>query len=486
MKFLISLMSRDDVCRNGQLNDQGPFMRLIRAGDFEEAHILCHDEAESAVNELIARSNKFSKKSVFPTASDSGHTPRIRYKMVRFQEVSDLSISTTNLEDEINRLLSGRLCNQVSIHASTWNQSTVVALTVLVNSGRIPGKLVHCLPSEFSTSSAPEISELVVANENRSESRPPSVANRNYNSEERILSAREAVKAVGCHPVFEALLNNLYQCSQISDFHLLLRGEPGVGKATLARFVCDLGRPDSGVLEVVDCNLPVEVVKKLLFAPAQGALYRANGGYLYLKNIDALSNDCQALLIDVLARPSSQNIRLLASTSKDINLQVGEGRFRSDLLGLFAGGFEVPSLKERHGDIAILAKYFLDRWNRLNDRNFAMSTNVLRALDKHKWVGNVTELRSVIESSAQLVQGDLLDWKNLRLVSAAASLPRIEELSLIVRDKGLPIFLESVKRAMVIDALGRHQWNVAATASSLEMTRQALDRYCKDRGIKKP
>jgi two-component system, NtrC family, response regulator HydG len=219
-----------------------------------------------------------------------------------------------------------------------------------------------------------------------------------------------------------------------SDATVLLLGESGTGKELLARALhTGSGREGKPFVAINCAAIPESILEGELFGYEKGAFTgatsaregrfeAANGGTLFLDEIGEMSRHVQVKLLRVLqegeierlgssGKPRSIDIRLIAATNVDLTRAVQEGRFREDLYyRLNVISINVPPLRERRDDIALLAQHFIHVYAEKNGKAIAGCTQ--RALDllcHYTWPGNVRELENAIERAVVLTRGDTLD-----------------------------------------------------------------------------
>jgi two-component system response regulator HydG len=219
-----------------------------------------------------------------------------------------------------------------------------------------------------------------------------------------------------------------------SDATVLLLGESGTGKELLARALhTGSGRADKPFVAINCAAIPESILEGELFGYEKGAFTgatsaregrfeAANGGTLFLDEIGEMSRHVQVKLLRVLqegeierlggsGKPRPIDIRLLAATNVDLTRAVQEGRFREDLYyRLNVISVNVPPLRERRDDIALLAQHFIHVYAEKNGKGIAGCTQ--RALDllcDYAWPGNVRELENAIERAVVLTRSDTLD-----------------------------------------------------------------------------
>ncbi len=231
---------------------------------------------------------------------------------------------------------------------------------------------------------------------------------------------------------------------------VLLHGETGVGKEEFARGIHGAG---TGAYVALNCGgLSRELLASELFGYAEGAftgarkggmvgkIEAANGGTLFLDEIGEMPLDMQPNLLRVLEQgelyrlgentPRKVRFRLIAATHRDLRQEIAAGRFRMDLYYRIAvTSLRIPPLRERRGDIPLLARFFLQRFRTEQGLEpGALSEEVVQALQAYAWPGNVRELRNIIEGAVLLSEGpvltlDALPREFLETVQSAPSGP---------------------------------------------------------------
>ncbi len=217
-----------------------------------------------------------------------------------------------------------------------------------------------------------------------------------------------------------------------SNSTVLLRGESGTGKELFARALHDMSpRKDKPFVKLNCAALPESVLESELFGHEKGAFTGAvaqrlgrfelaNGGTLLLDEIGEISPAFQAKLLRVLQEGEFErvggtktlkvNVRLVCATNRDLEVAVSKGDFRSDLYyRINVVPIFLPPLRERPGDIALLARAFLDRFNKENGRKIKFATGAMSLIQKCYFPGNVRELENCVRRTATLCRGDMID-----------------------------------------------------------------------------
>jgi two-component system response regulator HydG len=247
---------------------------------------------------------------------------------------------------------------------------------------------------------------------------------------ERLRAQEDANGLVGKSPEMEKLYRILSKVA-FSTHPVLILGESGTGKELVARAIHFNGPNAQRPFLPVDCgSLVPTLIESELFGHVKGAftgadrakdglLTSAEGGTVFLDEIGELPLDLQARLLRALqekevrpvgatqARPFSA--RVLAATNRDLAGMVEQGKFRKDLFfRLNVVNLRIPPLRERRGDIPLLAMHFLDRMEKQTGVERTLSDDSLRLMADYDWPGNVRELENAIERACALSSGPVL------------------------------------------------------------------------------
>ncbi len=261
---------------------------------------------------------------------------------------------------------------------------------------------------------------------------------------EEIASVHGFREIVGTSPPVQGALYKVEQVAP-TDAPVLILGETGTGKELFARAVHDHSpRSDRPLVKVNCAALPSTLIESELFGHVKGAFTGAtaakagrfelaDGGTIFLDEIGDMELELQAKLLRVLqegefepvgsARTRKIDVRVIAATNRDLREAMQEGSFRSDLyyrLNVFP--IELPPLRERHGDLPKLVRFFVERGNkRLGRQVEKLPSRVVEALEAHEWPGNVRELQNVIDRALILSPGDTLELDPTTLNPASLS-----------------------------------------------------------------
>lgn len=288
-----------------------------------------------------------------------------------------------------------------------------------------------------------------------------------------------------------------------NDVTVLIRGQTGTGKEMVANSIHKKSnRRDSSMLSINCGALPKELVESELFGFEKnaftGALKRkkglleiADGGTVLLDEIGELSYDTQTKLLRVLETRKFKriggvddievDIRVIAATNKDLERAIENNEFREDLFyRLNVVPINIPSLKDRGGDVLILAKYFLNKYNKKFGKEIrGFDDEVKGKLLNYHWPGNVRELKNVIERITILHDIPLIRLEHLPLEISASSnkkLIKSQEVQTINEGFSLEKEIEKLEKKYIKIALDKCNNNYSKSASLLGISRFALKR----------
>jgi DNA-binding NtrC family response regulator len=277
------------------------------------------------------------------------------------------------------------------------------------------------------------------------------IVTENLLMKEELAVRRGAPQLVGDDASLRKVFMGL-QCAASTDATVLIEGESGTGKELFARSLHALSQRADAPFVAINCAaIPENLLETELFGYEKGAFTgavqrkpgkfeMAHRGTLFLDEIGDLPIGLQAKILRALEEKRFErvggtasvqvDVRLVAATNKGLRAAVAARRFREDLyfrLSVFP--ITVPPLRERPGDIPILARYFVERFCRdLKKRPLVLSPQALEQLQAYRWPGNVRELQNCIERAVILADGDTILPRHLNL-SFAAPLQSEEEVS---------------------------------------------------------
>ncbi|RIJ65270.1 sigma-54-dependent Fis family transcriptional regulator [Brevundimonas sp. LPMIX5] len=243
---------------------------------------------------------------------------------------------------------------------------------------------------------------------------------------------------ISADPAMKSVIQLADQVAR-SEASILITGESGVGKEVMARYLHSSSRrADKAFISVNCAAIPDNLLESELFGHEKGAFTgavarrigkfeEADGGTLLLDEISEMDARLQAKLLRAIqervidrvggSKPVPVNIRIIATSNRDLAKSVAEGTFREDLLyRLNVVNLRLPSLRERPGDIAVLADHFVRKYAAANGvPPRVIGPEARRALIAHRWPGNVRELENAMHRAVLLASGSEIDVDAIRL-----------------------------------------------------------------------
>jgi two-component system, NtrC family, response regulator len=292
----------------------------------------------------------------------------------------------------------------------------------------------------------------------------------------------------------------LAQKVALSDTTVLLLGETGTGKEVFAEAIHQVSNRRAKSFVAVNCSaFTKELLESELFGhkagsftgaakDKKGLFEEANGGTIFLDEIGELDHELQAKLLRVLesqqfikigdTKPTSVNVRILAATNRNLQEEIEENHFRSDLyyrLSVFQ--ITLPALRERKRDISLLAEYFMSYFAaKVTKQITGLSNDFIEKLEAYNWPGNIRELKNVIERAVILCDGNELNETLLPY--------DIQHIQPVRSNQALSAFdLSSVEKLHIQRVLNHTHGNRAEAARLLNIGVATLYRKLKEYGL---
>lgn len=290
---------------------------------------------------------------------------------------------------------------------------------------------------------------------------------------------------------------------------VLILGESGTGKELIAKAIHTMSGRD-GKLVPVNCGaIPEDILESELFGHEKGAFtgavssrvgrfQLADGGTIFLDEIGEMSPKLQVKLLRVLqerkvdpvgsARSIDVDVRVIAATNKDLAEEVRAGRFREDLFyRLQVVPVTLPPLREREGDVELLARHFIERHAaELSRPELAFSTEAIRVLSSYTWPGNIRELENLVERVAILSDRDEIQAEQLpEYLSQTMTLPTSPLFDMALPQIGVDFnaLVDDYENKLITTALSQTGGNKKAAAKLLGLNRTTLVEKIKKKGL---
>jgi two-component system NtrC family response regulator len=294
---------------------------------------------------------------------------------------------------------------------------------------------------------------------------------------------------------------------------VMITGESGTGKELVARAIhFNSPRRESPLISLNCAGLPEHLLESELFGHEKGAFTGAialrkgrfevaDTGTIFLDEIGEMPANLQAKLLRVIqdktferlgsTKPITVDVRIVAATNKDLREEINNGNFREDLYyRLNVLNLHLPPLRERLGDIPLLAAYFINIFARqLNKPKLHIANNALRILERMTWEGNIREFENTIERAAILCENDCIDVADVQLnpepLNEMNSRPETIFLDQLPSGVKLPEFLDNIEKNLIEEAMRENSYIQAHAADHLGITKSLLQYKMKKYGISK-
>lgn len=293
-----------------------------------------------------------------------------------------------------------------------------------------------------------------------------------------------------------------------SDSTVLVKGESGTGKELVAKALHYNSNRANKRLIPVNCGaIPGELLESELFGHVKGAFTGAianrigrfelaHEGTIFLDEIGEMSPTLQVKLLRVIqerqfepvgsTKTTEVDVRIIAATNIDLERAVEEGKFREDLFyRLNVIPIQIPPLRERHGDIALLLHHFISHFNQTKGKNISgVLPEAMEMLYAYNWPGNVRELENLVERIAILKGQGMIQPHDLpekyQQRKYVASTQGLE-----IPDSGIDFnsAVDAYENALIIRALERTNWNRNQAAQLLKLNRTTLVEKIKKKGL---
>jgi two-component system nitrogen regulation response regulator NtrX len=287
---------------------------------------------------------------------------------------------------------------------------------------------------------------------------------------------------------------------------VLLLGESGSGKELVARSIHRNSLRSRDRFVQVNCAaIPEELIESELFGHEKGSFTgatekqigkfeQADHGTIFLDEVGDMSAKTQAKVLRVLqegeverlgsARTIKVDVRVIAATNKDLEVEIEKGTFREDLyFRLSVIPIRVPPLRDRREDIPALVRHFADLFSRDNNRRPQRFTQAaLDHMQKARWKGNVRELKNTVERLIIMTPGEVIDVDDLRDIVRIESKAPVSDNEK-ERPGTLREFKESAERTFLVGKLRENNWNISKTAEVIGTPRSNLYKKLEQYGI---
>jgi two-component system nitrogen regulation response regulator NtrX len=316
------------------------------------------------------------------------------------------------------------------------------------------------------------------------------------------LSFDDRYRMVGISPALEKVWEAIRRAAP-TNATVLLTGESGVGKELAARAIHRNSlRQDQPFVQVNCAAIPEELIESELFGHEKGSFTGAtekqigkfelaHRGTIFLDEVGDMSLRTQAKVLRVLQegeveRIGSQktiqvDVRVIAATNRKLEDEIEAGRFREDLFfRLSVLPIRVPPLRERPEDVEPLIQHFVKEFCAANNfKAKSFDPAAMEALRRHRWRGNVRELKNAVERLLIMAEGDTVRSEDM----AGVLRPPTDDTASLNAAATLRDFKEAAERAFLVAKLRESDWNISATAAAIGTPRSNLYKKLDQYGI---
>jgi DNA-binding NtrC family response regulator len=296
---------------------------------------------------------------------------------------------------------------------------------------------------------------------------------------------------IGASPPMQQVKALLARIASSRASTVLLTGETGTGKDLAAKAIhYNSDRASRAFVNITCSALPEQLLESELFGHERGAFTdarqqkrglfeTADGGTVFLDEIGEMTPGLQAKLLRFLEEKAFKrvgglsdmrvDVRVIAATHRNLEEEVKAGKFREDLFyRLQVMPINLPALRERRGDIPLLASYFVDLYNReFRKKVRGLTPAAMKLLEQYQWPGNIRELRNAIERAMLLMDRDWLEPDDFTTLTRS-----VAATSFKLPPEGLN--LEEVERQLLVQALDRAGGNQTQAAQLLGINRDQV------------
>jgi DNA-binding NtrC family response regulator len=308
---------------------------------------------------------------------------------------------------------------------------------------------------------------------------------------------------IGASPAIAGLKGLLARVAMSPASTVLLTGETGTGKDLIARTIhYNSDRAGRPFVNITCSAIPEPLLESELFGHERGAFTdarqqkrglfeTADGGTIFLDEIGEMTPGLQAKLLRFLEEKTFKrvggltdirvDVRVIAATNRDLASEVQAGRFREDLFyRLQVMPVPLPPLRERPGDVRVLAEHFIARYNKeFRKRIKGLTTEAASLLEHYRWPGNVRELRNSIERAMLLAPGEWLGRDEFAMLARSVSPQQF-----VLPPDG--VVLEEVERQLLVQALERCSGNQTHAGELLGINRDQVRYRIEKFGLVRP
>lgn len=493
----VAITNRSPIIKDGKAN--GAVAVLQDISDLEA--IASELKASQSLNKELDAIIDSVYEGLYITDGE-GYTTRINKSYTRITGIKEEEVVGWHMKDLVDR---GYYSQSVTLIVLERKQPVTIIHTIKGSKRcMITGNPVFNENGEIIcvVTTVRDITELINLKEKLEETEE---LTRRYHLELEHLRQQQLEQAeiVGQSKELQLVLETALQASQV-DATVLLLGETGVGKDVIALRIHKQSPRKNGPFIKVNCAaIPESLLESELFGYEKGAFTGAQNkgkpgmfelahtGTILLDEVGDLPLSLQVKLLRVIqekeltriggTQPQKLDLRIIAATNQDLERLVKKGLFREDLYyRLNVIPIYIPPLRMRREDIALLAKHYLDYYNRKYNRQKTLSHSALETLNQHTWPGNVRELKNLLERIVVIINDDLITRDHLR--SITQKVEQQDYLSGLQNNLQLGEAVAQVEKELISQALLSEK-STRGAASVLGVSQPTIVRKARKYGI---
>lgn len=318
-----------------------------------------------------------------------------------------------------------------------------------------------------------------------------------------------STEIIGSSPAIQGIKKLISKVAP-SNSRVLITGENGTGKELVARAIHD--QSERATKKFVDVNcaaIPTDLLESELFGHEKGAFTgasaqrigkfeQADEGTLFLDEIGDMSADSQAKVLRALQEnqivrvggnePIDIDVRILSATNKDLQDEIQKGNFREDLFHrLNVIPIQLPPLRDRREDIAVLAQWYLDK---LSEKEIifsgkSFSDDALEKMKKMEWPGNIRELQNIVERVALLSADEQISASDIERLTISKGKNKNQLDLTIDNTESFHDYKEEAEKLFLLKKLDKYDWNISSTADAIGIQRSHIYTKMKKYGIER-
>lgn len=465
-----------------------PLFSILQKDRFDKI-ILIYSNHVSEFSSQNAKSVRATLKNIKVDALD-----------LNVKDLSCYSEVFEALRSHMRAIKEGYPSSDISILGSCGPDSVKASWLLLVASNTVEAKLIQVQPPSLAANQLdPQIRVLNLPQVGGAYKNFITQLSAKENGSLMLDDLRERMGLWGKDSDFLKVVESAYTLAQ-TNAPILIEGEQGTGKELLARMIHACSVRSHHKCHVINCAALSDSLAERFFLGFYGEdnsskfevgkLFEAHQSTLVLKNIEALSMPIQIKLLKMIDygtieylggnKPHEVNVRVIATTTLALERQTRSGLFHPELYKRFKEGLlYLKPLRDRTGDVDVIAIRLLDLINQLTDYDLSLSSDAINYLNENRWPGNIRELQSVVQRAALRVKDNVIHASDIDIPQVENSINVPTELPLLIKGFELDTYLSKLRCQIIEQALDESRGRQSDAARILGITPQAVHNFVK-------